>query len=505
VATSASNNLDNASSANNILKPISPTLRKRLQKYFGYGTQKQKEGDYDYAHAMFSQCVVADPANLLYVESMLNNLIAKYRLKKKKPKVRANRSNFKKALAEEDWTQVLKQGPEFLEQSPWDVPTLRGLATACAALRHSDERFNDIELRYLRTALDANPKDIEVNKHCAESLARMGQFDQAIACWHRIEEISPSKEGAHKQISELTVLKNMRASGLLEEEKANENSSTSQAGPKQSAKPEAAAAKKPAARAANKSGVHSRKKQDKSRTIDALEQEITQHPAEVDNYLALAKLYEAKGSLVDAESVLRRAVSVSGNDMKVNELLEAVQVRRSRNQLAKAEAQFKANPSRDHRELVQRMKVELNRLELGIYHSRAERYPEQTTYRFELAVCLKRAGNFKQAANYFKEAATEPRLLAAAMLQRGECLQQIRQYHESMRCYLKAAKAAADKKAASQNPAVEKLALYRAGVLAMGLKDQHQAQRVLEQLAAKAPNFRDVNARLDKLKTMGNT
>ena len=89
------------------MKPISPTLRKRLQKYYGYGTQKQKEGDYDYAHAMFSQCVVADPANLLYVESMLNNLIAKYRGKKKK----AEGPSQPQQLSKKRWPR--KIGPKF--------------------------------------------------------------------------------------------------------------------------------------------------------------------------------------------------------------------------------------------------------------------------------------------------------------------------------------------------------------------------------------------------------
>ena len=311
----------------------------------------------------------------------------------------------------------------------------------------------------------------------------------------------------------------MRASGLLEEETHDGQSHAAPPAPKQTAKTDAVTAGESNGNAAGKSGVRSGSKQaaataKKSRqpqTIESLEQAITEHPAEVDNYLALAKLYEAQGELIDAERVLRRATSVSGNDLKVTERLEAVQVRRSRNQLAKAESQYKTNPSDDNRELIQRMKADLNRLELGIYHSRADRYPDQKSFRFELAVCLKRAGNFKEAAKYFQEAAPEPRLLAASMLQRGECLQQIRQYQESMRCYLEAAEAATgnaaatENAAATKNVAVEKLALYRAGVLAMGLKDQHQARHLFARLAVTAPNFRDVNVRLDKLKTMGDT
>jgi tetratricopeptide (TPR) repeat protein len=502
VATSTSKHVSGDSSASAILKLISPTLRKRLQKYFGFGTQKQKEGDYDYAHAMFGQCVVADPANSVYVESMLNNLIAKYRGQKKKPKVRSNRSHFKKSVAEKDWMAVLKQGPDLLEQNPSDVPTLRGLAEACAALRHLDERFNDIELRYLRTALGANPKDLDVNKHCAESLARMGQFDQAIACWHRIEELSANKEYAQERISELTVLKNMRANGLLDEGSPHPVGGSTNGGMPSGSTTDSAIRGDSEKGDSEKVAAGPKKAPAKQVTIASLEQEVAENPAEVDNYLALARLYEAKDELVDAERVLRRASAVSGNDLKVSERLEGIQVRRARKQLAIAEAQQEANPSDDHRELVQRMKVELNRLELGIYNSRSERYPDQMTYRFELAVCLKRAGNFREAAKTFEEASAEKRLLPACTLQRGECLQQLRQYQEAMGCYLKAA-AAVDNSGDTKNADIEKLALYRAGVLAMGLKDQHQARQLFQQLAAKDSGFRDVNARLDKLKNMG--
>ena len=57
------------------------------------------------------------------------------------------------------------------------------MAEACEALE-----YREAELRYLKMALEANPKDPEVNRHCAKSLQRTGLFDQAIVCWHRVEE-----------------------------------------------------------------------------------------------------------------------------------------------------------------------------------------------------------------------------------------------------------------------------------------------------------------------------
>ena len=105
---------------------------------------------------------------------------------------------FRKAVARKDWPVVFKLGPDLLKTNPWEVSTLRGLAEAAAAIG-----AHDVELRYLKNALDANPKDAEVNKHCAISLARIGQFDQAISCWQRVDEAKRGDLEAQRMITEL--------------------------------------------------------------------------------------------------------------------------------------------------------------------------------------------------------------------------------------------------------------------------------------------------------------
>ncbi len=497
MANSTSKSVEDASLGEFMLTPISPTLRKRLQKYYTYGTQKQKEGDYDYAHAMFSQCVVADPANILYVESMLNNLLSKYRGKKRKTKVRASRTNFKKSLSEKNWPKVLQAGPELLGQSPWDIPTLRGMADACAALRHNDDRFKDIELRYLRAALDSNPRDIDVNRHCAESLERMGQYDQSIACWHRIDELAPKKTDAQARISKLTVLKNMRANGMLDEPK--------EAGASGSGIQRASEQKKPdPPTSAGDSAIRSSKPGDAESTIDQLEQAIALDPSDTERYVSLAKAYEAKNELAEAERVLRRALSVSGQSLAVNDLLESIQMRRAKQRLAAAAHQFKLTPNEDNRDLVQRLKSDLNRLELGIFAGRAQRYPDEKKYVFELAVRLKRTGKFAEAAKHFSAASDDAEIAPAALLQQGECLQQVRKYQDAMQSYAKSAQAA-EGSDSPQHAEIQLLAIYRGGVLAMGLRDPDQAQKLLKSLYKRDPNFRDVATRLDRLKAMGDT
>lgn len=44
-----------------------------------------------------------------------------------------------------------------------------------------------------------------------------------------------------------------------------------------------------------------------------------------------------------------------------------------------------------------------NKHEVDVYSARCERYPENTTWRYELALRLKAVGNFPEAIKHFQE------------------------------------------------------------------------------------------------------
>ncbi len=465
---------------------IPPALRKRLEQLFQFGLDKIKTGDRAYANTMFSQCVVKDPSNLKYVEALFDNLNALFEGRKKKAKVRENRAPFKKALAEQEWKTVLKLGPTLLKDNPWDAATLRGMAEACAALH-----FNEVELRYLKNALEGNPKDVDINRHCAISLARMGQYDQAIACWHRIEE--KVKSEALRNISDLTMAKSRPSTGLAEEELAKATSSSQRlaaAAADAKAKQAAAVADKKAKRKTPAEATDA-----PPATVEELESRIVLRPEDVENYVLLADLHDREGRYREAEQVLRRALPVSGGDLAVRERLEKAQLRRSKAFLAQAERHAKLDPGEESERQLERQRRQHNRLELDVYGARAQRYPEDLALQYEVGVRLKRMGNYAEAVAYFEKAHADARCRAPALLAEGECLQQIRQYKAALGAYQKAA----DSADLEEHAETRKLALYRAGVLATGLKDYERATSCLQKLLEIDADYRDAAARLDKL------
>lgn len=295
------------------------TIKERLAECFQRGSQLMTvDKNYDYAHTMFAECAVHEPANLNYAETLLRNLQLKFAGHKKKASLfsRGGSRELKKALDQKQWKSVFRLGIEILKDNPWDVTTLRTLAQACAALH-----YNEVELAYLKQALEANPKDIETNKHCARSLARMGQFDQAIACWHRIETIRPGDKEAARMIGELSEEKLKYAGGRpATSPSASETSTSDEAEEKSSA-------------ATMEVTLSERQ---------LLERAIADDPYDVTNYLELADLLCSDKLFGEAEGVLNRGIATIGEHTAVMERLQRVRTQRVERELAIAEARRKA-------------------------------------------------------------------------------------------------------------------------------------------------------------------
>ncbi len=63
--------------------PLTTAVRQRLQKLFEHAQRCLEKDDHDYANQLFTQCVVEDPDNLIYLQFFLTNLQKKYSDNKK--------------------------------------------------------------------------------------------------------------------------------------------------------------------------------------------------------------------------------------------------------------------------------------------------------------------------------------------------------------------------------------------------------------------------------------
>jgi len=440
-------------------QPLTPAKRKRLQQCFEHASKQMSQENYDYATELLSQCVLGDPSNLGYVQSFLGNLQKKYNNNKMgsklaKFKERGARSAVKKALSQSLWDDVVGNGVKVLAVNPWDIPTLLAMATASEKMGDDES-----EMAYLKAALEANPKDPEVNRHCAMALGARQQFDQAIACWHRVEQVRPNDEEAQRAIASLAVEKTIVKGKYDEDDPSRKLDKGHRAG----------------------------EREQEQTSEQRLQQKIDRDPENLDSYFELAQLHINNEDYKKAEQVLATAYEVSQGDRDVRERWEDVELRHLRQQITQAK-------EKGDDETWEKLRKQLHEKELTVYKNRCERYPSNLAFKYDLGLRYQINEQYNEAIKEFQQAKNDPRRKGLCMLALGKCFQHIKQYRLAASHYQAAVEEIPDRDAENK-----KDALYRAGKLALALKDVDAADRNLAELAGMQFDYRDVSDLLAKI------
>jgi len=468
-----------------VLPPLTPAVRQRVQTVFDHARRCIEKDEHDYAHDLLAQCVVEDPGNLIYLQHLLGNLAQKYGNNKKGArlaglKIKSNRNALAKAAGRGEWREAFQAACDALRYNPWDTTTLIAVADACHEIGS-----HDAEVFLMRWALDVEMHDPLVNRRAAAAFARMGQFDPAIACWRRVEQARPGDQEAVKAIAQLSVEQTIQKAGYNQEllrggTDVPDLESAVRASMNRGRKQATADAAGPAVDVARE---------------QALLAAMQADPADANNYTELARIFTLQQRFREAEQVLTQALAVTGGgDLAVREQLEDAQLQRVQQQVLVANRRAEQEQTEEAAELARRMAGQCNQVELEIYAARAAREPGNLLLQYELGLRFKRAGKYREAIQAFQAARDDVRHRAEVQLQLGESFQHIRQFKLALASY-EAAVEAAD----TMQPDVQKLALYRAGVLAAEFKDVDRAEKYLTQLAAIDFGYRDVADRLDKL------
>ena len=418
-------------------------------------------GNYDYATELFSQCVVGDPQNLLYVQGFLGNLKLKYKNNRKGDKLASmktlgTRGMVKKAAMQKDWATVIKTGLDVLKLNPWDIATLKVMASTCSELGADDS-----QLAYLRLALEANPKDPDTNRVCGRALAKRKLFDQAIACWHRVQQACPNDEEAPRAIASLSVQKTIEVGNWEKGDpsKLHKSSDSTDLTPEQK-----------------------------------LQREIRRNPTDVTKYVELGDLYIREELFDKAEQILQKAFEVSNGNADIRDRWEDVQMRNLRNKLSFAEKQAEKSGSDEDKRRVAELKQNVFQKDMDFCRSRVERFPLNLAFKYQLAIRQQQIGQFTEAISEYQRAQNDPKYKGLCMLALGQCFQKIKQFGLAMKHYEAAVVDIPDRDVTNK-----KRALYLAGKLAAYRKDIDGAERHLSVLAGMDFAYKDVSTLLDKI------
>jgi tetratricopeptide (TPR) repeat protein len=472
------------------------------------GMNLARKAEYDRAHQLLAECVIADPANYDYVDGLLLNLARKFRQPGAVSGADVPRRNdelrlaISQALKSGDWAEVRRLGPRSLFFNPWQVPTLLALAQASAA-----EGYEDVELRYLQMAFAAGPNDIETNRHCGRSLARMRKFDEAINSWRRVGELAPGDEEAARMVTELSIEKSRQRGERERPPLQREDDDTPE-----STSPRVASVSE-AGRRDHETGeidlsvatsgqsipievntAASQPPEFQLTPVQQLEAAIRDYPSNPDYYLELIPMYLEMGRDYDAERLLAKG-KVATEDHRVQQLWEDVVMLRLSRKIALARQIASKDGDQEAKVRLADLFRERDRFETEVFVSRSLREPNNAAIRYQLGLRLRQGGKLREALQCFQEALPDEVQKPLAALEMGRSHEELREFPEALQRYRLAAESAI----LPEQLEGKKQALYLAAALARRIKMRQLARRYLTELVQLDPSYKEAAAWLKDL------
>jgi tetratricopeptide (TPR) repeat protein len=300
-----------------------------------------------------------------------------------------------------------------------------------------------------------NPTDADVNRECAFALEAIGDINQAITCWHRVEKATQGSKAEEEAKRNIAVLNARR----MDPKDGRAVDTMRRSGPTNVADEILTPEKK-------------------------LLRKIEQSPSEMQAYVELSEIYIHDERYGDAAKILGKAFENSNGNVDIREKWEDAQMRYFRQKISRI---------KDPAERKKQEKL-LFAKELEVCKNRCERFPNNPIFRFDLGYHYMLVKQYNEAIRELQMAKNDPRKKGPCLLALGQCFQEIKQYPLAMDHYEKAIEEIPDRDAKNK-----KKALYLAGRLALHINDLEKAEKHLKFLAGLDFTYKDVPALLDKL------
>ena len=398
-----------ATSRASALPPPSPERRRVAVGQFEHANQAAHKGQFDYALRLLLSCCALDPANLVYRQVLRRTAKAKYR-----NNLRGGwlawlttwpvRARLKAALRTRDFLKALQHAERVLAGNPWDVGAQKDLAAAAEELG-----LVDVAAWALEQARPHQPDDVGLNRALARLYEQRGDFTQAMALWGVVTRLRPDDiEAAHK-LKDLAVADTLTRGnyrGALADDASRPDDALETTphtpGPRLDETPV------PEGRV--------------GREAAPLRAQIDADPTNGSLYRQLAVLYRRAGDLDQARAVLQDGIAAAGAAFELTAELADLDIEPFRVNLAVAEEQCKARPDDERlRRLRLRLRKEVNTRELDLYRQKADRFPLERGWRYEVGVRLLRGGQIDEAIQELQAARDDPRFRWQALLHLGHC------------------------------------------------------------------------------------
>jgi len=400
-----------------------PEQRRAAAGQYERANQVLAEGNLDYGIQLLLSCCQLDPITPVYRQSLRQAEKSKYGDKGKGQALAfltglPARFRLKKASMKGDSLAVLNVAEQILARNPWDIGAHLAMAEAFENLDLAEMAIWTLD--QLRQAEPNNPK---VNRPMARLFESRGQYSQAIALWDLVRKADPEDIEAQRKYKDLaahaTIAKGNYQQAIQGQAKGP---SSTPGGPSPTAPElslETAFDQAPLAGTSPNLPVFSERG---TKETLALKAKIDNNPTNPNGYLHLAAHFRRAEQFDNARIVLEQGLSATGNHFELAMELVDLDIEPFRRDLAVADSRLRQNPGDEKLQNIQAQLVkEIQSRELDYYRQKADRFPTDTSLRFEMSVRLLKTGQVDEAIRELQALRTDPRHQGKVLVYLGFC------------------------------------------------------------------------------------
>ncbi len=387
-----------------ILPPPTPEQHRIAAEQYQRANQVLDSGNHDYAIQLLLTCCKLEPANLIYRQTLRKTQKAKFKNNMRGSAfamltTSPGKARVLNAKRGRDYLRVLETGEEVLSQNPWDTRVQLEMAEAADMLG-----LLDVGIWLLLQAREKDPADVAVNRGLARLLEKRGNFMEAVKLWSLVRQADPRDQEALSKVKDLAA-----------------HDTITRGGYEQAATGDVSA----------KSGDYIRGKVTCGETVagDRISQaaapllaRIQADPGNIHGYLQLSSLYRRAGRIDQARQTIEQGLAPTGNHFELTCELADLEIEPFRQNLAVTEQKLRADPKDEKlRQIRISLMKEINSRELEWYRQKADRFPTEKSFHFELGVRLMRAWRWDEAIRKLQGVRNDPRHHWQALMYLGYC------------------------------------------------------------------------------------
>jgi tetratricopeptide (TPR) repeat protein len=389
---------------------LSPEARANVVKLFGRAKQVGATGNLDYTIELLIDCCKRDPANLGFRQELRKIEKKKYNDNKKgKPYAFLSTwlTSIKLRIASmrKKYLLVLDLAEDVFQHNPWNIR-----ASISQSYAFQQLGLIDLALWTLDQVRPAAPEYHRINRPMARLFEQKGQYTQAIQLWKLVAKKCPKDLEASKKAMNLAASETILKGGY-DEAAAGRGKSPIK---KDKAETRVAAEGETASETLAMERI--------AKDENMLLKRISEQPANPLSYLQLGQLYRRNDMPDKAREIFEKAIAAVGQNFEIGLELSDLAIDPFRKDLAITEEKLREEP--DNADLKSKRDAqakEINTRELAFWRTKSDRYPTDTTPRFEMAVRLYHAGQPEAAINEFQKLRTDPKHKVRVLIYLGLC------------------------------------------------------------------------------------